>query len=470
MSVLDSIIPGYPEVVPIIEDDTLIKFFHVVLFPKQMWRMEAEPLQVPANMGVSQTHTREARIPVDERPRRAGVDPVPKIAGQEQWTSKVRPWNDSTLVNLSVDRTALASTWTKQMRALGINAGETINRLPRNTLFRDYGTGHTLANTATAATTFEVASIAGFTHQITTVGDIETISVSNPKRFYIDGVLQTPRLIGAVPNDAEYPLGPGTLTTSANVTVALNSIIRAYDAPMIVRAGGGASVDAILPNNVLRLQDINRGAAMMADNGIPTHADGLYHVHLPATVNSSLFNDSQVQQLTEGQWGDAPYRAQMIGIILNCLFITNSEVPRSNNCQGLMQSRPDSAPLAMCAPYIGIELVNRLGVPIMRCIITGGEALVECYTNAFPGQEAPAGFAGSMGSFAPISNGMIQANTAGIKVIVRAPQDAQGQIVTLTWAWGGDYCCPSDASGGQTNARFKRCVVVECADMTYVNA
>lgn len=470
MSVLDSIVPNMPEVVPLIEDDVLIKLFHEVLFPKQMWRMECEPMQVPLNYGVSQTHTREARMPVSERPRRAGQDPVPKIAGQEQWKSKVQPYGDSTLVNLAVDRTALASTWTKSMRALGINAGETINRQPRNAYYRDYGTGHTLANSAAApGTTFEVANLAGFTHQITSVGEIEIVSVSNAKRFYINGVLQTPRIIGAVPDDEDFPLGPGTITVNANVTVALNDVIRAYDAPIIVRAGGGASVDAILPSNTLKLQDVSKAAAIMADNGIPTHSDGLYHVHLPATINSTLFQDSQIQSLNDGRWADAPYRTQLIGIIMNCLFITNSEVPRMNNCESVRQSRPDAAPLAMCAPLIGIELINRNGIPIGRCIVTGGDAIVECYTNAFPGQSAPVGFAGSLASFAPISTGLIQANTAGIKVIVRAPQDAQGQIVTLTWAFGGDWACPSDASGGQTNARFKRCCVIECADMTYVN-
>jgi len=470
MSVLDSIIPGYPEVVPLIEDDVLIKLFHEVLMPKQMWRMEAEPMLTESNYGVSRTHTREARIPVDERPRRAGVDPVPKIAGQEQWTSKVMPWMDSTQVNLTVSRTALASTWVKAMRTLGMNAGETINRLPRNEYFSCYGTGHTLAETATVVTTFQVASIAGFTEQITAVGSIEPVSVGNPKRFYINGVLQTPTIIGAVPADPDFPLGPGTITTSANVTVAQNDVIRAFDAPIIVRAGGGASVDAIQPSNVLRLQDVNKAAAILQDNHVPTHSDGLYHVHLSATVNSTLFNDSQLQSLNDGRFGDAPYRTQMIGILFNCLFITNSEVPRKNNVGVPISSRPTAAPLALLAPYIGVEIVNRQGVPISRAIVTGGDAMVECYTNAFPGQEAPVGFAGSLNSFQPIVANSIQANTSGIKVIVRAPQDAQGQIVTLTWAWGGDFACPSDAGGGQTNARYKRCCVIECADMTYVNA
>jgi hypothetical protein len=80
-----------------------------------------------------------------------------------------------------------------------------------------------------------------------------------------------------------------------------------------------------------------------------------------------------------------------------------------------------------------------------------------------------AGWSGVMRSFAPITSNGISANTMGIKLILRAPQDRLGQFVGATWAWAGDFACPSDALGGLRGnpARFKRCVVIECADPTY---
>lgn len=480
MSIADSIVPaGIPGVATIIEDDTLIKTFEQTLFQPQLWRSEVtDVMPIEAQMGVSKTHTRDGRLEVDERPLVAGVDPVPQNFGVEQWVYKAEPHGGTLDINLTVNKTALASTFLQRVSRLGLQAGEHINRLPRNTLYNAYGTGTSLVDVGVApGTSFTVNSIAGFTHQINSSGVLAEVSASNPKPFYVNGALASVNIIGAVAaNAVTAPQGRGTITVSGNITVATHDIIKAQDAPFVVRSGNGASVDAITASNVLQLRDIRRASAYLSDNGVPRHADGYYHCHLPSTVTSSLFNDSQLQALHDGM-GQLAYRTMMLGVLFDCLFITNPEVPRVgaggasgalSNVGTLQQSRPTNATSAYVAPLIGIEMINRNGVPIMRVIVTGGGSLVECPVDWFP-DITEAGFSGVMRSFAPIVGHGVAANTMGIKLILRAAGDRLGQFVGATWAWAGDFACPSDALGGLRGnpARFKRAVVIECADPTY---
>jgi hypothetical protein len=476
MSIADSIVPGYPGVAALIQDDVLVRAFQGVLFAPQIWRSEASDIMpLEPNYGVSRTHTRNGRMTVNERPKPAGVDPVPKSFGTEQWTTKAKLHHDGLDIHLTIDKVAAASTFLQRIVTLGQNAGETVDRLPRNALFAAYGTGHSLVDVGVVAgTSFTVSSIAGFQWQLNSEGVLAEVSANNPKQWYRNPTPgaspEAVTIIGAVPADANVPLGRGTLTTSANTTVVAGDVIRAYDAPVILRVGDGSSVDAITANDQLRLTDIRRASSILSDNFIPKHPDGYYHCHLPPTVNANLFNDAELQALNDGRFGDAPYRNLMLGILFNCIFIENPTVPRlgtvTTDTDPLQESRPTGATASRLAPLIGIEMINASGVPIMRVIITGGGALIECPSELFP-EAKELGWAGEMRSFQTISSGNIQANTMGIRLILRAPVDRLGKIVSATWEWGGDFGVPSDALGGFTNARFKRAIVIECADPVY---
>jgi hypothetical protein len=481
MSIADSIVPGLPGVAAIIEDDTLIRSFAKTLFGPQIWRSEATEIEMfEPQMGVSKTHTRDGRMEVDERPARAGVDPSPQTFGTEQWVYKLQPYNGTTDINLLVNRVALASTFTQRVEKLGLQAGETINRLPRNALYRAYGTGTSLVDVGVVAgTTFTVNSIAGFLEQLNSDGVLATTASGNSKPFFVNGVLASVSIIGAVAADTiNAPYGRGTITTSGNITVSTNDIIKAQDAPLIVYSGNGASVDAITTSNVLQLRDIRKASAYLSDNSVPRHSDGFYHCHLADSVTASLFNDSELQALNDGRFGDVPYRNMMLGILMGCIFISNPEVPRvgaggasstTSNVGTLQESRPTNhAGVAYVAPLIGIEMINRNGVAIMRTIITGCGALVECPCNFYP-DVSEAGFSGVMTSFKPITSLNISANTMGVSLILAVPLDRLGQWTRATWAWSGDFACPSDALGGLRGnpARFKRAVVIVSADPTY---
>ena len=455
---LVSIIPQLAQVQAIIQDNTLARVFHDALFPELLYRMEAAPDKWEAQLGQREIITRSGLFGVDTDPVNPGDDPLPENEAFEQWEVLAAQHGKSTDVNMAVSRTTLANLFLRKAKNLGLNAGQTLNRLARNRLFCAYVGGHTVAETATAATTFEVASINGFTQQILN-SQLQTVGPANPKQFRINGVLQTETIIGATAIDAAFPFGRGTITTSGNVTVATGDSIVAEDAATIVRSGGGNSVDAIAATDILTLADIRRAVATMRRNRVPPHPDGFYHCHLDPLAESQLFADPEFQNLNESNYGDAPYQMFAVGKLLGCIFYTNSESPSNLNTGSLQTSRPASASTARLGKEINAEVINDAGVQILRTVISGGGALYEKYIDE--GEYlSEAGQQGKIGGFSIVNNS-IQIMTDRIRYIARAPQDRYQQQVSQTWSWSGDFGVPSDFLGGVTGSRFKRAVIIE---------
>ena len=320
--------------------------------------------------------------------------------------------------------------------------------------------GHAVAETAGApTTTFEVSTISGFQEQVTATGSVQPVSTANPKVFSINGVAQAARIVGAVALDPAFPEGRGTLTVeAAGVTVVTGDAIVASDAPVIVRSGGGTSVDALATTDILTLADIRRAVEEMRNNNVPTHMDGYYHVHLSPSAESQLFSDPEFQNINESNYGDAPYQMFAIGKLMGCIFYTNSESPiaTTRSVGALQTSRPVSAALARLGKEINAEVINATGVKILRTIITGGGALMEKYIDESEYISA-AGVQGKIGSF-QIVNNSLQIMVDRVRYILRAPQDRKQQQISQTWSWSGDFAVPSDFLGGLTTSRFKRAV------------
>lgn len=457
---LQSIIPMSAPLQAIVQDNTLARVFHDALFPELLYRMEAAPDRWNAQIGDREIITRSGLFGVDTQPIIAGADPLPENEAFEQWEVLAGQHTKSTDVNMAVSRTTLANLFLRKAKNLGLNAGQTLNRLARNSLFASYVGGHTVAETSGApTTTVEVASINGFTQNLLS-GQLQPVSAANPKPFLINGVLQAVFVIAAAAIDPIFPFGRGTLTISgAGATFATGDSVTAADAATIVRSGGGASVDALATTDILTLADIRRAVATMRRNRIPAHTDGYYHCHLDPLTESQLFADNEFQRLNESNYGDAPYQMFAVGKLMGCVFYTNSESPSELNT-GLQQiSRPVSAATARLGQEIHAEVINDAGVRVLRTIITGGGALYEKYIDESE-YLSEAGIQGKIGGFSIVNNG-IQISTERIRYIARAPQDRLQQQVSQTWSWSGDFGVPSDFLGGLTGSRFKRAVIIE---------
>ncbi len=453
-------LPGIPaQVVNLLQDRTLERVFHNALFPRLLYRSEAFPEIWQANLGESQVFTRTGLLPVKLKALTPGQDPVPSTYETEQWEAFAEQHGDTLDTHMPTSHVALASLFMTDAAALGLNGGQTMNRLARNRLFSAYSGGETV-NTAVGAaidTQIQVANINGFT-QVLVNGRLQPSSVPNPIAISFPGTaIADNSVIGFDPADVDNPLGPGTLFLSAALGgggLPLRSAVLAVSASRIIRVGGGATVDALSAASVLTLNDLIAAASRLRDQNVPPHADGYYHVHLPTLGEAQLFQDNHWQRLHQSLPDSAAYRDLAVGQIVGSRAYRNTESPAADTVTVTVAT----GTLALSAPEIGAEIRNETGVPINRTIVTGGGVLREKYLDESKYISA-AGVQGKIGEFSIVNNG-VAIMTERIRYILRAPQDKLGQLVAQTWSWSGDFPVPSDGLTGD-GARFKRAVVIE---------
>lgn len=446
-----------PNLVNLLQDRTLERQFHDALYPRLLYRSEAMPERWEANIGQRQIFTRKGLIDVDVRPITPGSDPSLGTYGTEQWEVEAAQFGKAMDTHMPTSRTAIAPTFLADAQTLGLHAGQTMSRLPRNKLFVAYLGGDTV-NTAVVAigvTAVPVASINGFT-EILVNGRLQPVSPANPLAVTFTGGEPANTVVAATPNDPADPFGPGVLTLGAVTTagLALRSAVRAVTRSRITRVGAGATVDGLVGTSVLTLQTIIDTVARMRAQNVPPTADGFYHVHVTPVGEAELFADNAFQRLFQSLPENAVYRDLGIGQLVGCRFYRNTENPDLDN------SGPTIATglSALVAGQIGGEVQNGAGLAIQRALVIGGGALYEKYIDESE-YITEAGVQGKIGEFS-IVNGGVQIMTQRIRYILRSPQDRLQQIVGHAWSWSGDFAVPSDGLVGN-RARFKRCTVIE---------
>jgi hypothetical protein len=448
----------------IVQDNTLVREFRDSLYPQLLYRDEAMPEKWEVNVGDVQVFTRASLLAPNVTALTPGADPTPKSPAFEQWRVQAAQYGDAIDTHMPSSRTALAPIFARNAKTLGLQAGQSLNRLARNRLFCRYVGGDTLAAAAGVTTaSLVVGSINGFTTVIVN-GEEVAVSAGNPKVATISGVAGTVNVIGATPTDPLNPFGPGTLTLSATASWAAGARVLAADAPRIIRVGGGASVDDLTSTSTISLKEIRQAIATLRRNRVPTHADGYYHVHLDPIAESQLYNDNEFQRLNQGVPDGARYAEFAVGRLLGAIFYSNNESPNVFNSAttgeaGLVASR-SASPLAVASPEYYAEVRNATGIGVVRTIITGGGAIMEKYIDENSEYMSEAGYNGKVGMFSVVNNG-IQINIDRVRYIIRAPQDRLQQQVSQAWSWSGDWGVPTDLNGGTLGGRFKRAIVIE---------
>jgi hypothetical protein len=448
-----------PSIAAIIQDNMLQRVFHDALFPKLLYRADAMPERWEAHEGEVKIMTRTGLIPVDVNPLNPNTDPDPEDYAREQWQVTASQYGKAVDTHMPTSRAALASKILEDAKKLGMNAGQTLNRLARNRLFVPYLSGNT-ATTAAAAigvNQAHVASLNGFSEVL--VNGVPTgVSAANPVSVTFGGTEPTRDVIAAVPDDPAAPLGPGTITFSVVLTAGLaaREAVLADDRAVVFRVGGGDSVDDIGAADVLTLDDIITAVALLRQSNVPTHTDGYFHHHLSPIAEAQLFRDDHWQRLHESLPDSAAYRQFLVGTKAGCMHYRNSESPDSLNSGALVSTSVNDA---LCAPELGAEVINETGVRIGRTIITGMASLYECYIPEMD-YITEAGVTGKVGNFTVVNNG-VTVETDRIRYTLRAPLDRLQQIVGHAWSWSGDFAVPSDAT--TLTARYGRAIVIEHA-------
>ena len=130
---------GVPaQITNLMQDRTLERVFHDALFPRLLYRAEARPEVWAANLGERMIFTRAGTIPVSTQPLIPGEDPTPKTYGTEQWEAEARQFGNPIDTHMPSSYVALASLFMRNTQTLGLNAGQTLNRLARDPLYQSY--------------------------------------------------------------------------------------------------------------------------------------------------------------------------------------------------------------------------------------------------------------------------------------------------------------------------------------------
>jgi hypothetical protein len=461
-----TLVLGIPQaVLNLVQTGLLERAFHDSLFPSLLFRAEAQKEQWEANTGTELFMTRPGLLLPIVRPMAAGVDPLPQSVSYEQWVARLDRYSGTIDTHMPTSVVANSDLFMRNVQQLGLQAGQSLNRLPRNEMHLRYLSGQTNLTAVTAAVDVQirVASVNGFTDVITK--GVQTrpqpVSSSNPLPITIwNGATAIVRnVIGVDLDNPDDANGPGTLFLSAAVgsIVAARSAVQAVNKPRVVRSGGALSVDGIGASDIFQLQDVAQVVSSLRKNNVPPHEDGTYHCHINTAANNQLFTDPVWQRLHQGTGVNTEqYGEFFIGKIYNTSFYLNNECPDADNSGARVATGTNAA----YSEEIGAETTNESGINIGRCLVTGKGCLYEKFLDE-SGYVTEAGITGKEGSLQTLNAG-VEVNTDNIRLILRAPINRTQDVVAATWSITTSFSSPSDIGAGGPE-RYKRAVVIEHA-------
>lgn len=450
-----------PAVVNMVQQGMLERAFHDGLYPALQFRAEALAEEWPANTGNELFMSRPGLLTPVTRPLTPGTDPVPQALSYEQWVATLERYSGTIDTHMPTSATANANLFLRNIHQLGLQAGMSLNRIPRNALFKAYLSGQTLTIVAGAApdTFIRVASLNGFRDVVLANLTVRpaAVSVATPLAITIAGVAGTRNVIGFTPDNPADLDGPGTLQLDAalGAVVAARSPVLSVARPQVLRAGGGDSVDALGAADVFTLQDAINAVNRLRRFNVQPHEDGYYHAHISPDSNSQVFADPAFQRLNTALPDHHIYHEGFIGTIAGIMFFMNTEAPDVNNTGTLTPTGVN----AQYAEDIGAEVVNEGNVRVGRILLTGRGAL---YEKWLPGANfvSEAGITGKMGEFDVVNAGMT-ITTERIDLILRAPLNRLQDQVAATWQISTSFPVPSDVTSGTGPERYKRALVIE---------
>lgn len=461
------IILGVPPVVVDLNQKGLLeRAFHDGLFPNLAFRAEALEEKWEANSGTEIYMTRRGLLKPKVKPNTPGVDPTPQAMPYEQWVARLDQYCDTIDTHVPTSVTANSDLFLSNIHGLGMQAGQSVNRIARNELFKAYLSGQTTLTAAaiTTDTELRVSSVNGFTDIVNPGVTTRPAapSTSNPLKVTVQtGVTKTTaNVIGFTLDDPNDAFGPGKLQLSAALGVnhAARSSVTSQFAPRVVRSAAGTSVDAIGAGDTLTLQQGINAVAFLRDAGVLPHPEtGFYHAHISPLAQAQVFADPVYQRLHQSLPDSYPYKTGFIGEIGGLAFFMNQECPNETNTG----DRLATGVKAFYSPEIGAETTNENGVAIGRVIITGKGCIYEKWLDE--GQYVTeAGVVGKIGEFQVVNNG-VNILTERIRLILRAPLNRMQDKVAATWSITTSFPIPSDVTAFSGPQRFKRAIVLEHA-------
>jgi hypothetical protein len=458
-----SVIQQAPEIRAVVQDNSLVRKFFDALFPRLLFRGEAMPIHQPGNAGDRFVFTGTGLMEAKTQPLNPSDEPQPTNYEKEQWDMQLHQYADRCPdTHLPTSIVAIVNLLGENLNKLGLNAGQSLNRIVRNRLY----------NTAMSGWTIHVTRLNGFTTarrpDIPTGEPVQfaRVSTANPLKIYYkySGTVYTATVVDYTPTYSGDEQGPGDLTVLETVTLAARDPIWSYDCSYVVRPNDVKSIDGMSGATYGFSYSLFRKAvARLEDMSVPKAPDGYYHMHCNSYSKGQLFDSDESQKLLTALPDHLMFREFMVGEILGCIVTNNTECPRSSNVKGGKTATYAGDP--RFGERFGGELWTlgsiTTGVEVQRPIFIGAEAIYEYY-NDLSGMLTEAGVNGVIGEFQPakLTQNGVEINVDRVQVFLRAPVNVMGDIITGIWKSIMDWPCRTDAATGDS-ARFKRCVTVE---------
>lgn len=450
-----------PQILQLVQLGLLERAFHDGLFPALLFRGEAAGEEIQAQTGTELFFTRAGTMAPVTDPLVPGVDPTPQTVSYEQWVVRLARYGATIDTHIPTSVVSNASQFIRNIQQLGLQAGQSLNRIPRNALCQAYLSGQTatIAAALIADTSLRVASLNGFTDVVGgTVVRPTAVSSTTPLAITLmnAGVPIALTVVGFSPDNANDPNGPGTLLLGQAVgfNVAARSSVLSGARPRVIRMGGGSSVDAIGAGDIFTLQGAINATNWLRRNNVPPHEDGYYHGHINTDANGQTFQDPAFQRLNTSLPDHTYYQQAFIGTIGGIAFFNNNEAPDFLNCG----TRTATGVNAFYSKDIGAETTNEGGVNIGRIVITGRGAIYERWLNEDQ-FTTETGITGKTGDFQIVNMG-VTVETNNIRLVLRAPLNRLQDEIAATWSYSGAFPIPTDISSGGPQ-RYKRAVMIE---------
>lgn len=452
-----------PAVINLVQRGLLERAFHDGLYPALQYRAEAMVEEWPANTGTELFMSRPGLLAPITRALQPGTDPLPQSVSYEQWIATLERYSGTIDTHMPTSAVANANQFLRNIHQLGLQAGQSLNRIPRNAMFKAYLSGQTLTTASALAgdTTIQVAALNGFTDVVLPNVTVRPVPVSaaTPLPITITGIAGTRNVVGFIPNNPDDLFGPGVLQLDAalGAGIAARTPVLSANRPQVIRSGGGTSVDAIGAGDVFTLQDAINAVNRLRRFNLQPHEDGFFHAHISPDSNSQVFTDPAFQRLNTALPEHHIYHEGFIGTIAGIMFFMNTESPDTLNSGALTATGTN----ARYAEDIGAEVVNEGNVRVGRILVTGRGGL---YEKWLPGSNyvSEAGITGKMGEFDVVNAGLT-IQTERIDLILRAPLNRLQDTVAATWQISTSFPVPSDVTSGTGPERYKRAIVIEHA-------
>jgi hypothetical protein len=406
----------------VMQNGMLDRVFQDALLPEFLFAALGGNEPWSGGMGDTVTKTRRGLLAPAVTPI-TGSDPSAATYGIEQWSVTMDQYGNAVDTNLLQSSMTLASKYLEDVQALATNAGQSLNQIARNKLYKAYAGGRTWATAAaTTDTSIAVASVDGFT-SVMVNGVPTAVSASNPLTVTIAGVANTV-------TGTSVATGAGTLTLgTTRIDVAGDTVVAA-NAPVSYRPNARGSAYDIISTDLATFSTFRSAVTRLRKMNVPT-VGGYYVAHIPPDTEAQLFADADFKQALQGRVDSPVYTNLSIGRFGGIDWVRNNECP---------------------------TVLSTTGVTVQRPLVLGDGAV----TND-PFSEMGNLTAGVEGE--PSAIRMIgPADGVQVALITREPQDRLQQNVSTAWSWVGDFGVPSDVTAaGSDAARYKRGVVIEHA-------